>query len=152
MERPTTTAPMALAAYAAISAVRRCSPGRMRNPASSGRCSVPAILPREYRARPIGNDVWKPAGGWERWSKDPAQRGVAVEDRVAAALQAVGAAETHVGGKVVAEHHLGAQLRAGAGVQAEGMEALEVVAVVERHPRVPDVAEDRSVQAAQVER
>src|SRR6266571_7231716 len=163
-ERPTTTAPIALAAYAAMIAVRRSSPGRMRNPASSARSNLPGMaaaesskaagwspLPRCCGEVRKGRDMCpeaRPANLLENASEG----GVAVEDRDAAALQAVRAPDAHVGGKDVSQHDLGAQLGAGAGVQLERVAGGAEAAVVERHPGIAHVAEDRGVQPAEVDR
>src|SRR5438105_2122291 len=101
----------------------------MRSPASSARSSLLAMRGRDY---PIGPP-----------SKNSAESGIAVEDGDVAFLQAAGAAEAEVGGEDVAEHHLCAQLRAGAGVQLE--------VALARRPCVAHVGVERAVEPPQEE-
>src|SRR5437763_3867946 len=78
------------------------------------------------------------------YSEPAAERGVAVEDGGRTRLQPSRASEAQVGREDPAEHNLGAQLRAGAGVQVE---------VVSREcERVAGIDVERAVQAAEVDR
>src|SRR5947209_19914688 len=79
----------------------------------------------------------------ERASEHAAERSVAVEDRDRSRLQPSRAPEAQIGRQDPAEHDLGAQLRAGAGVEVE---------VVSREREdVADIGKDRGVQAAEVD-
>src|SRR5882724_13671407 len=102
---------MALAAYRDMRATRRCSPGRMRSPASSARSNLPGIR--------------STVASGSRGSENSTQGQVAVEDRQRRSLDPARTSEAQVGGKDPSEDHLGAQLGSGAGVQLE-------VAAVER--------------------
>src|SRR5205823_1039212 len=84
-------------------------------------------------------------------SEHAAERRIAVEDRVGAPLEAMGAAEAHVGRQDVAEDDFRPQLRAGTCMQGEGMVARQEGAVLERHPGVADVGKDGPVQPAEIE-
>src|SRR3954470_17595643 len=93
-----------------MSATRRCSPGRMRSPASSARSNLVDIPLKRLHggARP------RPAR-----SENPAEGGVAVEDGDGAFLETLGAAEADVGGEDPPQHDFGPQLGAEARVELE---------------------------------
>src|ERR1700682_1986126 len=111
MDRPTTTAPMALAAQAAIVATARPSPGRSGSPASSARSSLVDMGPPDYTACCTTRQSRA-----AQVSEHSTECRVAIEDGDVAALESARAPEAQVGGKDVPEHHLRPQLCAGAGV------------------------------------
>src|SRR5439155_6010253 len=79
----------------------------------------------------------------ERASEHAAERSVAVEDRDRSRLQPSRAPEAQIGRQDPAEHDLGAQPRAGAGVEVE--------VVSRERERVADIGKDRGVQTAEVD-